>query len=73
MTEIKLPLNQILAGDAVEIMNPKIVIHRLTGEGPRELTVAPDWCLNKLKVLNAIRKELERRKSCQGVRFKGLL
>lgn len=58
--------------DFLELLSPEIVIHRLTGETYRELTVAPEWSLNKIATLNAIQKELEERNSWQGkVYFKG--
>jgi uncharacterized protein len=59
-----------LVADALEIMNPEIVIHRLTGEGPRDITVAPDWIFNKMAVINAIKNELEKRGSCQGSKYR---
>ncbi len=52
--------------DFLELLHPEIVVHRLTGETYRELTVAPDWSLNKIAVLNAIEDELERRNTWQG-------
>lgn len=52
--------------DFLELLAPGIVIHRLTGETYRELTVAPDWSINKTGLLNAIHQELERRDGWQG-------
>ncbi len=52
--------------DFIELLRPEVVIHRLTGETSRDLTVAPDWSLNKRAVLNAIQHEFERRDSWQG-------
>lgn len=52
--------------DFLELLAPEIVIHRLTGETYRELTVAPEWSLNKIATLNAIQKELEERNGWQG-------
>lgn len=34
-----------------------MVIHRLTGDGPRDLLVEPTWSANKRMVMNTIRKE----------------
>jgi len=59
-----------LVTDSLEILNPDIVIHRLTGEGPRELTAAPEWIFNKLKVINAVKAELVKRCSYQGINFR---
>lgn len=55
-----------LAADFIEHLHPGTLIHRLTGDGPRELLLAPLWSLNKWEVLNAIDDELERRDTRQG-------
>jgi radical SAM protein (TIGR01212 family) len=39
---------------ALELIPPKIVIHRLTGDGPKKLLIAPMWTANKKNVLNTI-------------------
>ena len=38
-----------------------MVIHRLTGDGPKKLLLAPLWTGDKQRVLNALNRELERR------------
>lgn len=43
-----------LLKSALELIPPKIVIHRLTGDGPKKLLIAPMWIANKKNVLNAI-------------------
>jgi uncharacterized protein len=58
-----------LAVDFLERLAPEIVIHRLTGETYRALTVAPEWSINKMGVHNAILDELERRDTWQGKCF----
>ncbi len=57
-----------LVADFIERLHPQTLIHRLTGDGPREILLAPLWSLNKWEVLNAIDAELERRKTTQGSR-----
>lgn len=57
-----------LAVDFLERLHPATFIHRLTGDGPRHLLLAPLWSLNKWEVLNAIDAELERRDSRQGAK-----
>lgn len=57
-----------LVVDALERLDPKIMIHRLMGDGRSEL-VAPDWSRRKLEVLNHIDAELIRRDSRQGCRL----
>lgn len=69
--ELRLPEQEEyveLVCDFLERLDPSIVIHRLTGEGGRDL-VAPDWSNRKFQVLNAIDAELEGRKSFQGKCF----
>lgn len=55
-----------LAADFIERLHPKTLIHRLTGDGPRDYLLAPLWSLNKWEVLNAIDDELARRGTRQG-------
>lgn len=55
-----------LAVDFIERLHPDTLIHRLTGDGPRELLLAPLWSLNKWEVINAIDAEFLRRDSRQG-------
>ena len=58
-----------LVCDALERLDPAILIHRLTGDGGQDNLVAPLWSLKKFEVLNLIDAELERRGTQQGVRF----
>ncbi len=55
--------------DAIEILHPDTVIHRLTGDGAKDKLVAPRWSLNKLSVLTGIDKELKYRNTYQGYNF----
>lgn len=57
-----------LVCDALELLDPRIIIHRLMGDGRTEL-VAPGWSRRKLEVLNAIDAELAKRNSRQGSRL----
>jgi radical SAM protein (TIGR01212 family) len=52
--------------DILEILPPEMVIQRLTADGYRDIFLAPQWAINKMEVLNAIDRELERRDSHQG-------
>ncbi len=52
-----------LAADFLERLHPDTLIHRLTGDGPRHLLLAPLWSLNKWEVLNAIESELRGRRT----------
>jgi radical SAM protein (TIGR01212 family) len=55
-----------LVVDFIELLPPETIIQRLTGDGPRDMLLAPAWSLNKWEVLNAIDAELENRDSWQG-------
>ena len=52
--------------DQLEMIPKEIVIHRLTGDAPRDLIIGPMWSLKKWEVLNSIDAEMERRGSVQG-------
>ncbi|HKM43168.1 MAG TPA: TIGR01212 family radical SAM protein [Limnochordia bacterium] len=52
--------------DSLELLPPGVVIHRLTGDGNKELLEAPKWSLDKLRVLSGIDRELRDRDSIQG-------
>lgn len=47
-----------LLKSALELIPPKIVIHRLTGDGPKKLLIDPMWTANKKNVLNAINNSI---------------
>jgi radical SAM protein (TIGR01212 family) len=53
----------------VEQLPPRMVIHRVTGEAPPRLTVAPDWTTNKLAVLDAVIAGFALRQTWQGRLF----
>ena len=52
--------------DCLEHLSPEIVVHRLTGDGPSELLMAPGWSTRKREVLNLIHHEMKVRDSYQG-------
>ena len=58
-----------LAVDFIERLHPDTLIQRLTGDGPRNILLAPLWSMDKWEVLNAIDDELERRGTKQGSRY----
>ena len=58
-----------LVVDFLELLNPDIVVHRLTGETYRAITVAPDWSIDKIGVHNALYQALEQRDMSVGVRL----
>lgn len=52
--------------DFMEVLPPEMTIHRLAGNGYREIRVAPGWLGDKFKILNLIDEEFKKRGSYQG-------
>ena len=47
-----------LVSDCLDILPDDIIIHRLTGDGPKRTLIAPEWSKDKKKVLNALNQKL---------------
>jgi len=58
-----------LLGKIISHLRENIVIHRLTGDGPKSLLIAPLWTGNKRLVLNRIQKYLKDADIWQGKEF----
>lgn len=56
--------------DCLEQLKPEIVIHRLTGDGPKDLLIAPLWSSAKRTVLNTLHRECKLHHSFQGKQYK---
>lgn len=56
--------------DCLEHLSPNIVIHRLTGDGPKDLLMAPLWSSKKRTVLNTLHHECKIRHAYQGRLYK---
>ena len=56
--------------DCLEHLNPEIVIHRLTGDGPKDVLSAPLWSSAKRTVLNTLHRECKLRHAFQGKQYK---
>ena len=52
--------------DCIERLPKDMVIHRITGDGPRQLLIAPRWSTDKKRVLNTIQKRFRERNTWQG-------
>ena len=55
-----------LVCDIIEELPQEVVIHRLTGDAPRKILIAPEWSYQKRTIINSINHELVRRGSFQG-------
>lgn len=53
--------------DCISHLDADIVLHRLTGDGPKELLEAPLWSCNKKDVLNTFHHEMKVRSLYQGI------
>ncbi len=54
----------------LSILNPDVVVHRVSGDAPRKNLLAPLWSLKKLVVMNEIDKEMKKRDLIQGCNYK---
>lgn len=61
-----------LIADTLEFLPPEMIVHRLTGDAPRDLLIGPLWSRRKWEVLNGIDAELKRRNTWQGKLWKEL-
>ena len=52
--------------DQLQMIDKRIVMQRLTGDGKRDELVSPLWSIRKFEVLNAIDAEMQRRGAMQG-------
>ena len=50
-------------------INPKIIIHKISGDAPKDLLVAPSWNLHKKWIINGIDKYLREHDLWQGKYF----
>lgn len=55
----------------IEQLAPHIVLHRVTGDGPKELLLAPLWSMDKKRVLNTLHHQMKLQNSYQGKYWKG--
>ena len=44
--------------DCLKLLPPETVVHRLTGDGPKRLLIAPLWSADKKRVLNALSRKI---------------
>lgn len=55
--------------NCLEQLDPHTVVHRVTGDGPKDLLLAPMWSVNKRDVLNSLHHTMKQRSSYQGRLF----
>lgn len=57
-------LNRVI--HCLEVLSPEIVIHRVTGDGPKDLLIAPLWSSAKRSVLNELHHRMKIMDAWQG-------
>lgn len=58
-----------ILGKCISHLSPDIVLHRLTGDGPKSLLIEPQWSTHKRYVLNRMQSYLKRNDIWQGKEF----
>ena len=48
-------------------ISPHIVVHRISGDAPKNLLIAPEWNIHKKWILNGIEKKLKQENLYQGI------
>ncbi len=51
-------------------LSPDTVIHRLTGDCPRDMLIAPDWNVDKHKIIEEIKEYMTKNALYQGAHYK---
>ena len=64
---LELPEYLELIGDCLKILPQETVIHRISGDGPKSILIAPEWSGNKRLVLNSIAQYLKEHHIFQGM------
>lgn len=52
--------------DCLTHLAPDIVIHRVTGDGPKNILISPTWSANKRGVLNSLHRQMRETGALQG-------
>ncbi|MBQ8923363.1 MAG: TIGR01212 family radical SAM protein [Lachnospiraceae bacterium] len=55
--------------ECLENISPEVVIHRVTGDGPKKILIAPTWSADKKNVLNTLHRRMKELGAYQGKRF----
>ena len=59
-----------IAAKALAVIPADTVIHRLTGDCPRDMLIAPEWNADKHKIIEKIKEHMEENALKQGVHYK---
>ena len=56
--------------NCIEVISPKMTVHRITGDPPKSELIAPDWPADKKRVLNYINRYFKQQNLIQGKKYK---
>ena len=51
-------------------LRPDLIIHRISGDAPKDILVAPSWNAHKMWILHGFEKRFEGRNLYQGEKYK---
>lgn len=52
-------------------ISPESIVHRITGDCPRDMLIAPEWNKSKSEIIDAINEEMKKRALKQGSLYNG--
>lgn len=55
-----------ITSNQIALLKPNIIIHRINGDAPKDMLIAPEWSLKKLVVMNEIDKYMKTNNLYQG-------
>ena len=61
---------EALLFEAIKALRPETVLHRITGDGPKRILIAPLWSGNKRQVLNTLHKDMKALNIYQGKEYR---
>ena len=59
-----------ITSNQMALLKPSVVIHRINGDAPKDLLIAPHWSEKKLVVMNEIDKYMRSNNLYQGINYK---
>ena len=57
--------------EILKVLNPKFIIHRISGDAPKETLLSPSWSLHKKLILNRVENYMQKNGIFQGMNYRG--
>jgi len=58
------------ASEVLARLSPRVIVHRITGDCPRDMLVAPEWNKRKTEIIEAVNTAMTKKGYTQGILFK---